>query len=73
MSGESVDRAQPRGDAGHGGRHGDAVVFQLRLAAAREVLRCEAGQVPGANRRLLTVLVLEGAERRGYGQSLALG
>ena len=71
--GEAVDRAQLRGDVAHGGRHADAAVLQLCLAAAREVFRCEASKVPEANRRLLAALVLEGAERRGRGQSLALG
>jgi len=36
-SGEVVDGAQLRGDVAHGGQHGDAVVLELRLAAAREV------------------------------------
>ena len=72
-SGEAVDRARLRGDIAHGGRHGDAAVLQLRLAAAREVFRCEASQVPEAKRRLRAALVLEGAERRGFGQSLASG
>ena len=52
-----------RRDVTHGGKHGDAAVLDLGLAAAREVLgvaiRGEAGRVEEANGRLHAKLTIE--------------